>query len=94
VDRAGLDDDHIDTERPQFHPEAVAQSFHRELGRVVPAAERLIDLAADGRDVDDAPTALAAHMRQHQLDETGQAEQVDLELVAGLAERDILHRAV
>ena len=61
---------------------------------MVPAAEWLVYLPADRGDVDDAATALRAHVRHDQLNEPGQAEDVHLELAARLAQRHVFDRAV
>ena len=63
IAKAGIYDlrlhhDDVDAERGELHAHRVAQPLDRELGRVVPTAERLVDLAADRRDVHDP--ALAA----------------------------------
>ena len=54
---------------------------------MVPAAGRRVDLAAHLGDVDECPAALVAHVGQDELDEPGRAEDVDLELIAGLGQR-------
>ena len=74
--------------------QAVAEALHRELGRVVPRAERLVELPADAADVDDPARSLLAHVGRHELDQPGQAEDVDLELAPRLVDRDVLDRAV
>src|SRR5215208_7444950 len=48
ADSAWLDNDHIDAEFVQFQPQAVAEPFHRELAGVVPGAEWLAQMPADG----------------------------------------------
>ena len=42
ADRSGFDDDYVDAERRDLDAQAIAQTFYRELGGVIPAAERLI----------------------------------------------------
>ena len=78
-----------DAERGEFQAQGVAEAFDGELRGVIPAAQRRVDLAADGRDVDDAAAALAAHVRQHELGKPGQPEEIHVELAAGLGHRDV-----
>ena len=60
ADRTGLDDYDVNAERLRFHAQAIAETFQRELGRVIPAAERLAEFAADRRNVDDLAALLRA----------------------------------
>ena len=57
---------------------------------MVPTAQWRGQLPAHGGDVDDGARALGAHVRGDQLGEATQAEDVDLELTAGLVDRDVL----
>ena len=91
---AWLDDAYLDTDRRGYRSERLHEPLDREFGRVVPGAEGLVDLAADRRDVDDAPGALRAHRRQHELREAGEPEHVDVELATGLLERNVFDRSV
>jgi hypothetical protein len=93
-DEAGLDEDDVDAEPPDLLAEGVGVGLQGVLGGVVPGAEGEGDLAAHGGDVDDRARALPAQVRQHELGQAGRAEQVDLELVAGLVEGDVLGGAV
>ena len=94
LDAAGLDDDDVDAERLDLQAQAVAEGLDGELGAVVPAAERRVDLAAHRADVHDGATALLAHVRQHELRQAHRAEHVDVELAARLVERHVLDGAV
>src|SRR5918995_5377639 len=82
TDGARLHHDHVDIEWVQLQPQAVAETFNRELACVVPRSERLAEMPADGGDVDDLARACRAHLRCDQLGEPGQTEEVDLELIA------------
>jgi hypothetical protein len=42
ANRPGFDDDHVDAETCDLDAQAIAQTFYREFGGVIPAAERLI----------------------------------------------------
>jgi len=89
-----LDDDDVDAVRRELEAQRVGQPFHGELGRVVPAPDRLVDAAADGGDVHDASATERAHRREHQLRQTRQAEHVHLELATRLLDRDVLEGTV
>ena len=64
------------------------------LGRVVPGAVGREDPTAHRRNVDDSARALRPHVRQDELGEVREAEQVDLELVSRVVERDVLDGSI
>ena len=70
LDDAGFDDDHVDAEGLQLQAQTITPAFQRMLGGVVPCAERGVHLTAHAADVDDAPFAGFAHVRDHQLGDT------------------------
>ncbi|GAB2691330.1 hypothetical protein GCM10027194_27140 [Thalassiella azotivora] len=80
--------------RRELDPEAVAESLHGELGGVVPGAQRLVDAPADGRHVDHPALAALAHPRQDELGQPREADDVHLQLAAGLVHRHVLEGAV
>ena len=89
----GLDDRHADPVRLQFQPQRIAEAFHGELRGVVPGAERLVDLAADGGHVDDPAPPRGTHCGKDQLRHPRQAEDIDFELPAALRQLHLLQRA-
>jgi hypothetical protein len=92
---AGLDDNDLDAEGLEFHSQAIAEAFEGEFDRVVPGPERLPhDLAANRRHVQDLSRPLLPHERRYKLDESGKAEEIDLELAARFVEGNVFHRFV
>ena len=81
-DAAGLDNDHVNTELFNFHAQCIAERLKGVLGGVVPGTQGRGNTPRHRGDIQDAPTALCAHMRQHQLGEARQAKEVHLELAA------------
>jgi hypothetical protein len=67
--------------------QGVAQRLEGVLGGVVPAPARKRQPAAHGADHDDPPPALSPHRRQDQLGQPHRAEDVGLELPAGVGQR-------
>ena len=93
LDAAGLYDGHVDTEGLEFYAQGVADSFDAVLAHIVPAAEGEDGATGYGGDVDDAATVLAAHDGEHEARHLGEAEDVDLQLVAGILEGHALDGA-
>ena len=94
LDAAGLDNDHVNTELFNFHAQCIAERLKGVLGGVVPGPEGHGNTPRHRGDVQDAPAALCAHMRQHKLGEARQTEEVHLELAACLVDRHIFNSAV
>jgi hypothetical protein len=81
-----LDEEDVDTEAFDLLPQCGGVRLECVLGGVVPGAEWKGDLPAHREDVDDRACALAAHVWKDELDQTGGAKQIDLELVAGVGQ--------
>lgn len=94
ADAARLDDDDVDVEGGELHAQRVGERLDGVLRGVVPAAERGGEAPAHGGDVDDGAAAALAHARGDEAGEGGEAEDVDVELAAGLLERHVLDGAV
>ena len=90
ADGSRLHQDHVHAKRLELHPQAVAEPFESVLARVVPCAERLAELGAHRRDVDDPARLLRTHHRQGELGQPRETEQIDLELSPGIGERNVL----
>ena len=93
LDAARLDQRDADAERLHLHPQGVGQGLHGELRDMVPAAEVEDDLAGNGGHIDNGPAPLRPHVRQHELRQPGKAEDIDLQLPAGLLQRHVLDGA-
>ena len=94
LDAAGLDNDHVNTELFNLHAQCITERLKGVLGGVVPGTQGRGNAPRHRGDVQDAPAALCAHMRQHQLGEAREAEEVHLELAACLVNGDIFNGAV
>ena len=93
IDAAGLNQNHIYAEGLQLHAQGIAQSLHRILGHVIPAAERQHHPADHRAHIHNAAEAVLPHGRKHQLGEARQAEDIHLQLPAGLLHGNILDGA-
>src|ERR1043166_7160873 len=85
----GRDDDVLLRE---FGAQAVGESGERELAGAVGDEVRHADLAADGRDVDDAPVAARAHLREHAEGRVERPPEVYGHRVLEVFERHLLKR--
>lgn len=81
------------TWRLDLHPEGVGECLDGEFGDMVPSPEIEHDLAGDGRDVDDGSAPLLPHVRQDELRQPGQAEDINLQLPAGFFDGHVLDGA-
>ena len=94
LNTAGLDNDHVNTELFNFHAQCIAERFEGVLGGVVPGSEGHGNTPRHRGEVQDAPATPCAHMRQHQLGEARQAEEIHLELATCLVDGDVFNSAV
>jgi hypothetical protein len=83
----------VDAEVGDLERERLAERLQRPLRRVVHADSGKRGDAADRGDLDDVAGALLAHDRQRRLGHPDRAEDVGLDLVAGLLRGDLLDRA-
>ena len=93
LDAARFDEGDLDAERLDLHPEGVGECLDGEFGDMVPSPEIEHDLAGDGRDVDDGSAPLLPHVRQDELRQPGQAEDINLQLPAGFFDGHVLDGA-
>ena len=93
ADGAGLDENHFDAEIAHLHPQASAESYDGIFRCVVPVAAGFAEVAGHRRHVDDASAALLPHIWKHELGEAREAEDIYVELPAGLLLGHRLERA-
>ena len=92
--RSWLDHDDVDAESPDLEAQRVAQRFQGVLAGVVVRAAGNRQPPADRAHVHDPTPALTAHPGQHELNQPRRAEEVGLQLHAGVLDRDLLDRAL
>jgi hypothetical protein len=92
-DPTGLNDDNLDSLRPDLAPQRIAGCFERELAPRVRRIDGESCDAADGADVDDPAPALTQG-GQKRLNDGYVSEQVDLELLAPGVQRQRFERGV
>ncbi len=90
---AELGDRDANTRLRDLAGERLAQPFERPLAGVVEPEQRHRTHPAGARDLHDAPASLPAQVRQDGLTDPERAEQVRVEVPAGLAFRHLLHPA-
>jgi hypothetical protein len=89
--RSGLDDHNLDAERLQLDPQRVRHRLERVLGRCIGAEKRERAAPGDRADVHDA-AASGPQVGQERLRDRDLADQVHLELMAQLLQRQELER--
>jgi len=94
LDDAGFDKDNLDIVGRRLDAETVGPALKRMLGGMIPGPEGGKDFSTHGGDVHDPSGSLVAHGGQNQLGEVGKAEKIDLELVSGILQGDVLNRPV
>src|SRR6266699_1642435 len=88
-----LDERHANPERSYHLAQGLAEPLKCEFAGGVHAQIRGSNLADHRADIDDAPTALLAHHRQHGLDHADDTEQVGIELGLHIDKTALLNRA-
>lgn len=81
---AGLNDGDPDAVGPQFMIQCLRISFHRMLAGAIEGSIRNRHDAKNRADVDDATSALTAHVRHHRTSRSYDAEEVGIEKGLGL----------
>src|ERR1019366_7752293 len=86
---AGFDQNHADAERMSLDPQGLAPAFESEFRTTVSAEHGLAEVSGDGSDLDDVSGLLVSHDGNHGLAHGDGPEEVGLELVADVGEREV-----
>ena len=92
-DSAGLNEHNVNAELSCLHAQRVRKGLHRVLCSVVPASHKGDEPPAHARDIDDRARSLLAHTGHDGLRQSGEAEDVDIELAASLVDLDVFNRS-
>ena len=92
-DSAGFDEHDVNAELGRLHAQRVRKGLHRVLCSVVPASHERDEPPAHARDVDDRARSPLAHLGHDGLRQSGEAEDVDVELAARFVDLDVFDRS-
>ena len=92
-DSAGFDEHDVNAELGRLHAQRVRKGLHRVLCGVVPASHECDEPPAHARDVDDRARSPLAHLGHDGLRQSGEAEDVDVELAARFVDLDVFDRS-